>query len=101
MYHFFCKDPAPTEIYASWHSLALHDALPIYHATATGTPPFDPADPTQPGEPITPVPSTPDPSNPGTPGDPEIGRAHVCTPVTNAHLVSLPPIAKKTRLPPV
>src|SRR3546814_17654858 len=72
MYHFFCKDPAPTEIYASWHSLALHDALPIYHATATGTPPFDPADPTQPGEPITPVPSTPDPSNPGTPGDPGV-----------------------------
>src|SRR3546814_9130127 len=31
--------------------------------------------------------------------DLEIGRAHVCTPVTNAHLVSRPLLDKKNKLP--
>src|SRR3546814_4642968 len=31
--------------------------------------------------------------------DPQTGRAHVCTPVTNAHLVCRLPLAKKSRMP--
>src|SRR3546814_14487121 len=27
---FFFNDPAPTEIYTYWHTLSLHDALPIW-----------------------------------------------------------------------
>src|SRR6056297_1048521 len=27
---FFFNDPATTEIYTYWHTLSLHDALPIY-----------------------------------------------------------------------
>src|SRR3546814_20518385 len=33
---FFFKDPATTEIYTYGHTLALHDALPIYHASFCG-----------------------------------------------------------------
>src|SRR3546814_7592268 len=29
--------------------------------------------------------------------DAEIGRAHVCTPVTNAHIVCRPPLEKKSK----
>src|SRR3546814_13839384 len=29
-YSFFCNDTAPTEIYTYYHTLSLHDALPIW-----------------------------------------------------------------------
>src|SRR3546814_19615295 len=32
-YKFFCNDTANTEIYKDWHTLALHDALPILQGT--------------------------------------------------------------------
>src|SRR3546814_17828170 len=31
MYIFFFNEPATTEIYTYWHTLSLHDALPIFH----------------------------------------------------------------------
>src|SRR3546814_8519664 len=94
MFYFFFTDTATTEIYTYLHTLSLHDALPILPTSI---------DASTRSSPITPIWWRSTRSTKAFSGcrccrtasatswprtrSRQIGRAHVCTPVTNTHLV--------------
>src|SRR3546814_5425555 len=90
-------DTPTTEIYAYSHTLSLHEALPIcpkFNRLKRGATVFSPTprrkSPTR-------VRPWPPPRHASRPLKAEIGRAHVRTPVTNAHLVCRLLLEKNTK----
>ena len=90
---FFFNDTATTEIY----TLSLHDALPIYGSMAQTSPRL----PEKIQRDTQPRPVTPLLTQNKLGGLWEIGRAHVWTPVTSAHLVCRLLLEKKNKPLPI
>src|SRR3546814_21008771 len=105
--YFVFNNTASPEIYTYGHALSLHDALPISYVDPHRTH----TEAAMSADPACPAPAAPSPRWPSIPldtNDPlrdtairlagEIGRAHVCTPVTNSHLVCRLLLEKKKEL---